>query len=130
MSGACLAHGCDSRPGPVWVSREGGKVFWAEEEFICSLAQDLVDFVLYTVVTSRFSARRCFQEGQPEGLACEPCALGEERKRLSALVVLIAELAPGPLSTFQILLHPSPTLDFRQIELLTLPLTCCILSCL
>lgn len=38
----------------------------------------------------------------------EFCAIGEERKRLSTPVELIAELAPGSLFTLQILLYPFP----------------------
>lgn len=129
VSGACLARGCGSGPGPVWVSREGGKVFWAEE-FICCLAQDRVDFSSLHWCDLQVFGQALFSGRTAGSVACESCEIGEERKRLSALVVLTAELAPGLLFTFQILLHPPPALDSRQTELLPLALARSILSCL
>lgn len=48
-------------------SREGvGGVSGQEKEFVCSLAQDLVDTGSLLFVTSRFSARLHLQEGLQE----------------------------------------------------------------
>lgn len=126
MSGAGLAHGCVIISQAKGLSEQGGvgRFSGQRKSSFAFWHKILLTLVLRTVVTSRFSARRCFQEGRQEGCCVGP-VLREERKRFSTLLCSVplhpsGHSTPLPLlwtpDKSSYLLSPSHALYFLASE--------------